>query len=69
MNRKRPENLRSHRWLGVNDLSAAIFGVPIGLAVMLAASLATRVPMVERQAFFDALHRPNGDDVMEESVP
>lgn len=56
-------------WFGVNDLSAAIFGVPVGLAVMLGASLATRMPSVERQSFFDALHRPNGDDIMQESVP
>ena len=46
------------RWTGI-----------LGLAVMLAASLATRMPSAERQAFFDALHRPNGNDVMQESVP
>jgi cation/acetate symporter len=57
-------------WLGVNPLSAAVFGIPIGFAVMLAASLATRMPSAERQVFVDELHRPNsGGTIIEDPVP
>jgi len=56
-------------WLGVNPLSAAVFGVPIGFVVTIAASLATRMPAAERQVFVDALHRPGGATVIVDPVP
>jgi cation/acetate symporter len=56
-------------WFGVNPLSAAIFGMPIGFVVAIAASLATRMPAAERQVFVDALHGPNGGTVIDDPVP
>lgn len=56
-------------WFGVNPLSAGIFGMPVGFFVMIAGSLATRMPTAERQAFVEALHRPNGGTVIDDPVP
>ncbi|MBA5779140.1 cation acetate symporter [Stappia sp. F7233] len=53
-------------WFGVNNISAAVFGLPVGFAVTIAVSLVTRKPSAETEALVDAMRRPSGDPVMGE---
>jgi len=45
-------------WWGIQPVSAAIFGVPAGFAVIVVVSLLTRAPDVANQAFVDGLRYP-----------
>ena len=46
------------RWWGIDPMSAGVFGVPLGCAVLVAVSLLTRRPAAAELAMVDALRRP-----------
>ncbi|MDT7835435.1 sodium:solute symporter family protein [Aquabacterium sp. OR-4] len=46
------------RWFGIDPMAAGVFGVPVGCAVLVLASLLGRRPDDEGQALVDELHRP-----------
>jgi cation/acetate symporter len=46
-------------WFGIHPISAGVFGVPIGLAVMVAVSLLTPAPGEARQAMVERIRYPN----------
>jgi len=52
-------------WWGISPISAGVFGLPIGLAVLVIVSLATRAPSREIQEFVEHVRYPNltGDTV------
>ena len=46
------------QWFHIAPISAGIFGVPAGVAVLVAASLLTRAPGVQMRALVDHLRSP-----------
>ena len=46
------------RWWGIDPMSAGVFGVPLGCAVLVVVSLLTRRPAAAELAMVDALRRP-----------
>jgi cation/acetate symporter len=52
----------------VNNISSAIFGLPVGTLVMVVVSLLTRAPSSEMQAFIDEVRRPRGEAMMQEKT-
>ena len=46
------------RWWGIDPMSAGVFGVPLGCAVLVLVSLLTRQPAAAEVAMVDALRRP-----------
>jgi len=48
-------------WFGIQPISAAAFGVPVGLVTMIAVSLLTPVPSLQLRAFVDDIRRPRLD--------
>ncbi len=52
-------------WWGISPISAGVFGLPIGLAVLVIVSLLTRAPSREIQEFVEHVRYPNltGDTV------
>jgi cation/acetate symporter len=55
-------------WFDVNNISAALFGLPVGFAVMIIVSLLTPAPSVEMQNFIDEIRRPRGRALNEEKA-
>jgi cation/acetate symporter len=55
-------------WFNINNISAALFGLPVGFLVMYVVSLMTPEPSKEMQDFIDACRRPKGDTLMEEKT-
>lgn len=53
--------------LGLDSLTAAIIGMPVGFVTIVAASLATDPPTEEQQATLDAIRRPGGTPFVQES--
>jgi cation/acetate symporter len=53
-------------WFDVNNISAALFGLPVGFAVMIVVSLVTPAPSKEMQGFIDEIRRPRGRNLSEE---
>lgn len=53
---------------GIANISAGIFGLPVGIAVMVIVSLMTPAPSKEMQDFIDEIRRPRGDTVMKEKT-
>jgi Na+(H+)/acetate symporter ActP len=51
-------------WFGVRNISAALFGLPVGFAVMWAVSLMTPAPSQEVQDMVDEIRKPRGDTVL-----
>jgi cation/acetate symporter len=51
-------------WFGVKNISAALFGLPVGFIVMYGVSLMTKAPSPEMQAMIDEIRKPRGDMVM-----
>ncbi len=51
-------------WFGVANISAALFGLPVGFIVMIVVSRMTPEPSEEMQAFIDEVRRPRGDVVV-----
>jgi cation/acetate symporter len=54
------------KWFGINNISAALFGVPVNLAVTVVVSLLTPAPSKEMQDMIDNVRMPKGDVVMVE---
>jgi cation/acetate symporter len=55
-------------WFSVANISSALFGMPLGAAVMLIVSYMTKAPSAEMQAFIDEVRKPRGDVVMKEKT-
>jgi cation/acetate symporter len=55
-------------WFSVNNISAALFGLPLGFLTMIVVSLMTRAPSLEMQNFVDEIRRPRGVSLMEEKT-
>ena len=55
-------------WFDINNISAAMFGLPVGFGVMIVVSLLTPAPSKEMQDFIDEIRRPRGDVVMVEKT-
>jgi cation/acetate symporter len=53
---------------GVANISAAIWGMPLGFAVTIIVSLMTPAPSKEMQDFIDEIRRPKGDTVLVEKA-
>ncbi|OYX82961.1 MAG: hypothetical protein B7Y84_18950, partial [Azorhizobium sp. 32-67-21] len=53
-------------WFNVNNISSALFGLPIGFGVMIIVSLLTPAPSREMQAFIDEIRKPRGETVLKE---
>jgi cation/acetate symporter len=51
---------------GLDELTAAIAGMPLGLAVIVGVSLVTRRPSAENDAMVDAIRRPGGTPLVQE---
>jgi len=52
-------------WFGVRNISSALFGLPVGFAVMIVVSLLTKAPSKAMQDFIDEIRRPKGKELME----
>ncbi len=52
-------------WFGVSNISAALFGLPVGFVVMYVVSLMTPEPSKEVQDMVDDIRKPRGETVME----
>jgi cation/acetate symporter len=51
-------------WFGVKNISAALFGMPVGFIVMYGVSLMTKAPSQEMQDLIDDIRRPHGRTLM-----
>lgn len=49
-------------WWGIKPISAGVFGVPVGFAVVIVASLLTKAPSPEIQAMVDRIRYPDSRD-------
>ena len=54
-------------WIGVSNISAGLFGIPVGFAVTYVVSLMTPAPSQEMQDFVDELRIPRGPTLMAET--
>jgi cation/acetate symporter len=55
-------------WFNINNISSAIFGLPVGFIVMFVVSRLTEAPSKELQDFVDSCRRPRGGTLMEEKT-
>jgi cation/acetate symporter len=55
-------------WFNVNNISAALFGLPAGFLTMIVVSLMTKAPSMEMQNFIDEIRQPKGRALMEEKT-
>ncbi|MEW6256403.1 MAG: sodium:solute symporter family protein [Pseudomonadota bacterium] len=55
-------------WFNVNNISSALFGLPIGFGVMIIVSLLTPAPSREMQNFIDEIRKPRGETVLKEKT-
>ncbi|HYF55250.1 MAG TPA: sodium:solute symporter family protein [Salinarimonas sp.] len=55
-------------WFNVNNISAALFGLPAGFLTMILVSLVTPAPSKEMQDFIDEIRQPKGRALMEEKT-
>ncbi|MBZ0124068.1 MAG: cation acetate symporter, partial [Roseovarius sp.] len=55
-------------WFGVKNISAAIFGLPVGFIVMYVVSKMTPEPSQEMQDLIDELRTPRGETVLEKGA-
>jgi cation/acetate symporter len=53
-------------WWGIRNISAAMFGLPVGFAVMIVVSLLTPAPSKQMQDFVDEVRKPKGKSLMGE---
>jgi cation/acetate symporter len=55
-------------WFSVSNISAGLFGLPVGFIVMYVVSLMTPAPSAEMRKFIDEVRRPRGKTMMEEKT-
>jgi len=55
-------------WFSVSNISAGLFGLPVGFIVMYVVSLMTPAPSAEMRQFIDDVRRPRGGTLMEEKT-
>jgi cation/acetate symporter len=55
-------------WFNINNISAAIFGLPVGFGVMFVVSLMTKPTSEEMQRFIEEVRKPRGKTMMEEKT-
>jgi cation/acetate symporter len=55
-------------WFGISNISAGIFGIPVGFLVGWLVSRMTPAPSAEMQAFVQALRIPSGKTMMDEKT-
>jgi cation/acetate symporter len=55
-------------WFGISNISAALFGLPIGFATMIIVSKLTKEPSQEMQDFIEELRVPRGEVLMQEKA-
>jgi cation/acetate symporter len=53
-------------YFSVSNISAGLFGLPVGFVVMYVVSLMTPAPSAELQKFIDEVRHPRGKTMMEE---
>jgi cation/acetate symporter len=53
-------------WWGVRNISAALFGLPVGFLTIIIVSLLTSAPSKEVQDMVDATRRPSGDTIIKD---
>jgi cation/acetate symporter len=58
-------SIAEHTWFGISPISAGVFGVPVGIGVLIIVSLLTRAPDKKTQEFVEHVRYPNlrGDTV------
>jgi cation/acetate symporter len=54
------------KWWGINNISCALFGLPVSLVVTVVVSLLTPAPSKEMQDFIDNVRIPKGEILMAE---
>jgi cation/acetate symporter len=55
-------------WWGIRNISAALFGLPVGFAVMYVVSMMTPAPSKEMMDFIDEIRLPRGETMMKEKA-
>jgi cation/acetate symporter len=55
-------------WWGIKNISAALFGLPVGFGVMIVVSLFTKAPSKELQDMIDEIRVPRGKTILEEKT-
>jgi cation/acetate symporter len=55
-------------WFNINNVSSAVFGLPVGFAVMIIGSLLTPAPSGEMQKLVDEIRRPRGETILKEKT-
>jgi cation/acetate symporter len=55
-------------WMNMSNISAAIFGLPVGFIVMYVVSMLTPAPSADMQRFLDEVRKPRGMTLMEEKT-
>jgi cation/acetate symporter len=55
-------------WFNVANISAGLFGMPVGFLTMIIVSKFTTAPSTEMQNFIDDIRRPRGEAVMIEKA-
>ena len=56
-----PEIIKANTWWDIAPISAGLFGVPLGFAVIIVVSLLTKAPGIEIQELVDYVHYPSLD--------
>jgi cation/acetate symporter len=55
-------------WFNINNISSAIFGMPVGFGVMIIVSLLTPAPSRQMQEMVEEIRRPRGGTMMQEKT-
>ncbi len=55
-------------WFNINNISCALFGMPLGFLVIYVVSMLTPEPSKEMQALIDEIRRPRGKQILEEKT-
>ncbi|MEP9351282.1 sodium:solute symporter family protein [Xanthobacter sp. KR7-225] len=55
-------------WFNINNISSAMFGMPVGFAVMIIVSLMTPAPSRQMQQMVEEIRRPRGGTMMQEKT-
>ena len=53
-------------WMNINNISSALFSLPVGFLTIIVVSLMTKAPSQEMMDIIDEIRRPRGDTIMQE---